>query len=69
MILEIRFRERLFMEYSNKEELNKDFSCFFCGGGEHGLGKNERFICFSCIYELVKCHDSIVKPELRIKAT
>lgn len=57
------------MEYSNKKQLNADFKCVICGKGEHGIGKNMRFVCFECIGELVTAHDLIVKKELKIKAT
>lgn len=56
------------MEYSNKRELNEKFKCIFCDEGEHGIGKDGRYVCFGCIKELVDCHDELVKAELRIKS-
>ncbi|WP_172963892.1 hypothetical protein [Paenibacillus sp. Cedars] len=55
------------MEYSNKHELNKEFQCVLCGSGEHGIGKNNKFVCFDCIKELVIAHDLIVKQQIKIQ--
>lgn len=55
------------MEYSNKHELNKKFHCVLCGRGEHGIGKNNKFVCFNCINELVSAHDLIVKQQFKIQ--
>nr|WP_186811611.1 hypothetical protein [Paenibacillus xylanexedens] len=54
------------MYYSNKEQVNPDFKCVLCNEGEHGVGSEKKQVCFNCIKELVKAHDSIVKPGLRI---
>lgn len=52
--------------YSNKKELNDSFCCVLCDEGEHGIGKAGKYVCFSCIKELVHHHDFIVKNELKI---
>ncbi|MNC05754.1 hypothetical protein D3C75_532460 [compost metagenome] len=54
------------MDYSNKAQLNQKFKCVLCESGEHGLGRNGKYVCFECIKKLVIEHDVIVRPEHKI---